>query len=539
MTCFRGSASLVGRATPCAPRYVGAWALITSGHFAFCILPFEFLALRGVSEPTATVIIAARPGQAEIKSLEASRPAAAFSAEYRLQCNDGRYRWFSDRATLSRDNPQEQFGILLDISDRRLLEEQLAHAQKLEAIGQMTGGVAHDFNNMLSVIIGSLDRVLARPIEDAKMRSRLDLALQAAHSCGDLTKRLLGFARRQSLDPRRIDLSDELTRLREMVSRLVGKGIKAEVACAKRLWPVYVDGSQLEAAIINLVINARDAMPEGGRLRVSAKNRPRRDPLLARLGLNRGDYVELAIADTGVGMRPEVKARAFEPFFTTKEPGKGTGLGLSTIYGFVQQSGGTVTIESEVGAGTTVRLYLPKASPRADDRAGAEGRDRADELAGCRILVVDDEAQVRGLAQSMLKVMGCDVVVAGGGAGARPRRALRAVLQLRPEQDPVPEARLADPPGHPRKSLLLSGGGRPRAGRPRVCGGQLRHPRGAVRPRGRRADPAGGLRLAHRLRADQHRPRSDRAALTNNASRWGRRSSIQGCPYLPDTKGRR
>jgi signal transduction histidine kinase len=351
-----------------------------------------------------------------LESFDDGSPRADFSAEYRLRCGNG-YRWFSDRASLNRENPQEQFGILLDITDRRLLEEQLVHAQKMEAIGEMTGGVAHDFNNMLSVIIGSLDRVLAKPIEDDKTRSRLDMALQAARSCADLTKRLLGFARRQALNPRRIDLAKELTRLHEMTSRLVGKEIRTEVVCENNLWPVYVDGSQLEAAIINLVINARDAMPGGGVVRISASNRSRRDPVLSQLGLKSGDYVELRVTDTGFGMSPEVKARVFEPFFTTKEAGKGTGLGLSTIYGFVRQSGGAIAIESEAGAGTVARLYLPKGPPQTL-AACAPPRAARDSIAGCRVMVVEDEAELRELARTMLEEMGCHVTVAENGDAA-------------------------------------------------------------------------------------------------------------------------
>ena len=321
---------------------------------------------------------------------------------------------------MNRDNPEEQFGLLLDVSDRRVLEEQLAHARKLEAIGEMTGGVAHDFNNMLSVIMGSLERVLSRPIEDDKTRSRLDLALQAARSCADLTKRLLGFARRQALDPKPTSIAEELARLKEMVARLLGKNIVVEIVCQEGLWPVYVDVSQLEAAIINLVINARDAMPEGGSLRISSRNLERSDGAIWRLGLTGGDYVELAVADSGSGMPPEVQARAFEPFFTTKHPGKGTGLGLSTIYGFVQQSGGTAAIESETGAGTTVYLYLPRA-PTAEvewNRESSSGKPAVEALAGLHVLLVEDEAQVREVARSMLEELGCKVTVSDCGDAA-------------------------------------------------------------------------------------------------------------------------
>jgi CheY-like chemotaxis protein len=262
--------------------------------------------------------------------------------------------------------------------------------------------------------------VLSRPIEDDKMRSRLDLALQAARSCADLTKRLLGFARRQALDPKPTSIADELTRLHDMVARLLGKAIKVEIACHEDLWPVYVDGSQLEAAIINLIINARDAMPEGGKLRIASRNLHGSDGAIWRLGLTSGDYVELAVADSGSGMPAEVQARAFEPFFTTKHPGKGTGLGLSTIYGFVQQSGGTAAIESEAGAGTTVYLYLPRAPATEVNGARKASSDKpvAEALAGRHILLVEDEAQVRELARSMLEEMGCNVSVAETGEAA-------------------------------------------------------------------------------------------------------------------------
>jgi CheY-like chemotaxis protein len=355
-----------------------------------------------------------------LEAVEEMASTHVFSAEYRLRCADGKYRWFSDRAASNKDNRQEQFGVLLDISERRLLQEQLVHAQKMEAIGQMTGGIAHDFNNMLSVIIGSLDRAIAMPALDAKLKSRLSLAMQAAASCADLTKRLLGFARRQALEPRDLDLCAELARLREMVERLLGAEIEAEIACEDGLWPVYMDAPQLEAAIINLVVNGRDAMPEGGRIRLCATNRTISDAEAAALDLKAGDYVELAVTDTGTGMPEEVKSRAFEPFFTTKEAGKGTGLGLSTIYGFLRQSGGTAAIESEVGAGTTIRLFLPRAAAAPQARPAARTQT-AGELAGCRVLLVEDEKQVRDLAASMLEEMGCSVCAAENGDEAMRR----------------------------------------------------------------------------------------------------------------------
>ena len=351
-------------------------------------------------------------------ALRAANSTRVFSADYRFLCADGKYRWLSDRAAFGRGGAHEQLGILLDISDRRLLEEQLVHAHKIEAIGQMTGGIAHDFNNMLSVVIGSLDRALSLPIESEKLRSRIDLAMQAAVSCADLTKRLLTFARRQSLEPKILRLCEELSKLTEMFARLLNESISVEVDCGEDIWPVYLDGSQFEAAIVNLVINARDAMARGGSIRIGAENRPAADPALSGLGLVRADYVELFVSDTGAGMSEEVRSRAFEPFFTTKEAGKGTGLGLSSIYGFISQSGGTVVIDSEVGRGTIVRLFLPRAAALgAPAESGAAETQRAAGVSftGATVLLVEDEDRVRSMAASMLEELGCNVVTAESG----------------------------------------------------------------------------------------------------------------------------
>ena len=339
------------------------------------------------------------------------------SAEYRIKCADGEFRWFSDHTALNRDNEKEHFGILLDITHRRLLEQQLAHARKIEAIGEMTGGIAHDFNNMLTVIMGGINRALSSEIEDETARKRLNLAKQAAWSCADLTQRLLGFARRQVLEPKRIDLAEELPRLRELMERLAGNATAIDIKVEKKAsLAVFVDGSQLESAIINLIVNARDAMPEGGRILITATNRPRNDPRLSQLGLESGDYVELAISDSGTGMPPEVQARVFEPFFTTKPSGKGTGLGLSIIYGFACQSGGTATIDSVVGERTTVALYLPKARgaklPKSTSRTREIPRNG---LEGCHVLLVEDEDGARELAKGLLEDMGCSVSVAENG----------------------------------------------------------------------------------------------------------------------------
>jgi signal transduction histidine kinase len=350
-----------------------------------------------------------------LHSLRELENTGTFSAEYRWRCADGQYRWLSDRGVAAGG---ERFGILLDISERRSMEEQLVHAQKMEAIGQMTGGIAHDFNNMLSVIISSLDRALATTQDDPRLHRRLDLAMQAASSCADLTKRLLTFARRQALDPKAMDLRRDLPRVEHIASRLLPDTIRLQLICADDLWQAYLDPAQLEAAIINLIINARDAMPNGGVVTVKAVNRPAESGGDERLALETGDYVEVSVADSGEGMSSEVQARAFDPFFTTKEIGKGTGLGLSSVYGFIRQSGGGVVIDSAVGQGTTVRLFLPRAShvERAD-AAPAPTRTERD-FDGVRVLVVEDEDRVRAAACEILEELGCEVRSARDGEEA-------------------------------------------------------------------------------------------------------------------------
>jgi signal transduction histidine kinase/FixJ family two-component response regulator len=352
-----------------------------------------------------------------LEALGRAQAGATFSADYRFKCPDGSYRWFTDRAAFSTGEGWEQFGILLDITERRQLEEQLIHAQKMEFVGQMTGGIAHDFNNMLGVIIGSLDRALAQGIEDSKLASRLDLAMQAANSCADLTKRLLSFSRRQALEPRRLCLEEELSRLRKMFDRLLDGSITLRIDCGADIWAVYIDPSQLEAAIINLLINARDAMPDGGHIDIIGTNRKAGTQILSDLELKLGDYVELTVIDDGPGMSEEVRARAFEPFFTTKESGKGTGLGLSSLYGFIRQSGGSAVLESKLGKGTTIRLFLPKAADLDEDLVPPE-RAREHEKSvppGLHVLLVEDEEKVRLYAASMLEELGCRVTQAANG----------------------------------------------------------------------------------------------------------------------------
>jgi len=260
-----------------------------------------------------------------------------------------------------------------EMNRRAQAEAELRQAQKMEALGQLTGGVAHDFNNLLTVLQGSLEMLSGRQKND-QLQARVDMALRTVERGERLTGQLLAFARRQPLRRATIELNAQLRRMAELLARTVGSGVAIHTDLAPDLWPVEADATQLELAVINLAINARDAMPAGGELRIRTLNRVSLAEEAAEQTANAGDFVGLEISDTGVGMPPEVAARAFEPFFTTKEAGKGTGLGLSMVYGFARQSGGSVAIRSEVGRGTTMILLLPRGR-RASEPGGIDAPD--------------------------------------------------------------------------------------------------------------------------------------------------------------------
>ncbi|MCK8784340.1 PAS domain-containing protein [Roseomonas sp. NAR14] len=302
----------------------------------------------------------------------------------------------------------------------RAAEAELRQAQKMEAVGQLTGGIAHDFNNLLTGIGGSLS-LLRRRLAAGRTEG-LERYIEAAQGAADraaaLTHRLLAFSRRQTLDPRPTDVNRLVAGMEELIRRTVGPAIAVETAPAPGLWPTLCDANQLENALLNLAINARDAMPEGGRLRIATANVPLGEGAAAEGGLSRGDHVSIEVSDTGVGMAPEVAARAFDPFFTTKPLGQGTGLGLSMIYGFVRQSGGQVRLRTAPGEGTTVVLDLPRhavapppvaAAPPAAPRAARAAR-------GGTVLVVDDEPTVRMLVVEVLEDLGYAAIEAGDAA---------------------------------------------------------------------------------------------------------------------------
>ena len=299
--------------------------------------------------------------------------------------------------------------IATDITDRKHAEAQLSQAQRMEAIGQLTGGVAHDFNNMLTAIMLNAD-VLASQIQNDSLRQLAEAMLRAAEHGADLTRRLLAFGRRQTLMPLPTDINELLSDMVPLMKRTLGEHIEINLALEADLLPATVDRGQLESAALNLAVNARDAMPSGGRLTIETANAELDDDYAAsNPDVRTGRYVMIAIADTGSGMAPDVLARAFEPFFTTKDVGKGTGLGLSMVYGFVKQSEGHVRIYSDVGVGTVVRLYLPP----SNDAAVPAVTVPVELPTGTEtILLVEDDALVRANASSQLAALGYRVVTA-------------------------------------------------------------------------------------------------------------------------------
>ena len=311
-------------------------------------------------------------------------------------------------------------GLYAEVDRRSIAEESLRQSQKLEAIGHLTGGVAHDFNNLLTIIIGNLEG-LQRQLEqaDAKIRRRVDNAMHGAQRAATLTKRLLAFSRQQPLTPSPIDVNRLLNGLSDFLQRALGEEISLEVVGSGGIWPVEVDASELESTLVNLAVNARDAMPRGGKLTVEASNSYLDEAYCRRhADVRPGQYVQISVSDSGTGMTDEVLQRAFEPFYTTKQAGHGTGLGLSQVYGFVRQSGGHVKIYSEPGEGSTVKIYLPRfygdAAPVPEKPATEAERSETGEC----ILVVEDDADVRAYVVDTLAGLGYDVLEAKSGEDA-------------------------------------------------------------------------------------------------------------------------
>ncbi len=329
-----------------------------------------------------------------------------YSCEFRWLCADGQYRVLHDQGVVAPSvdgEPREIFGVILDATDRHSLEEQLAQARKMEAVGQLTGGVAHDFNNLLTVVLGNIDMMARKVEDDARRMRRIDAIRQAAERGRDLTRQLLAFSRRQHLTPVTIDVNALIHNFAPLIGQAVGEAVTVELKLSAEQLCAHVDATQLETALLNLAVNARDAMPEGGVLTIAT--------------LRDGDRIGIDVLDTGVGMSQEVRDRVFEPFFTTKEVGKGSGLGLSQVYGFVQQSEGEVRLESVPGRGTTFHLRLP-ASTNPAEAVKPTQRVKAVEGGDERILVVEDDATVLSLTMDMLATLGYRVTSATNAAEA-------------------------------------------------------------------------------------------------------------------------
>lgn len=325
-------------------------------------------------------------------------------------------------ATRAREATEEaNRRLTAEMAERKAAEGQVRQMQKMESIGQLTGGIAHDFNNMLAIVIGSLDLARRRFDTDPdKARQCIDNAGEGAQRAAQLTARLLAFSRQTPLEPRAVDANKLVGGMSELLRRTIGEQVAVETVLAGGLWPAHIDPSQLENAILNLAVNARDAMPDGGRLTIETNNTHLDDGYAAQHDeVEPGQYIVICVTDTGTGMPPHVVERAFDPFYTTKEVGKGTGLGLSQVFGFVKQSGGHVKIYSEPEQGTTIKLYLPRHFGKPDDGAGEDGdapiaHARDDEI----VLVVEDEERVRRMSVDALRSLGYTVVQASGGVEA-------------------------------------------------------------------------------------------------------------------------
>jgi PAS domain S-box-containing protein len=347
-----------------------------------------------------------------------------------------------------------------EIDQRARAEATVLQMQKIEALGQLTGGIAHDFNNLLMAIGGSLE-LLEKRATDERSRRLLGLAMQATERAGKLTAQLLAFARRQQLTLQPIDLAGLIGGMRDLLARTLGPSVQIALDLPSDLWRVLADATQLEVGLLNLALNARDAMPEGGRLVIRAAN--------SELGpgdrpdeLARGEYVCITVADQGLGMNEDVRARAFDPFFTTKQVGKGTGLGLSQVYGMARQCEGTASIASRAGVGTAVSVWLPRAAiaPQAEARAAETGAPRCSNAV---VLVVDDDAAVREVVGGILREAGCEVLDAPGGRTALELLERSGDVQLlvadfaMPGMNGAELARLASAKRPDLKVLLISG----------------------------------------------------------------------------------
>jgi two-component system, cell cycle sensor histidine kinase and response regulator CckA len=348
------------------------------------------------------------------------REGSLVNYENQARRKDASLVWVIENVSLIRSEDGEEIllGTAFDMTDRKRLEEQLLQSQKMEAIGRLAGGIAHDFNNLLTAVSGYTELLLGQLSPGDPRRESAEEIRHAGKRAAALTQQLLAFSRRQVLEPRVLDLNSVISNMEKMLRRVIGEDVELATSLSAGLWRTKADPGQIEQVILNLVVNARDAMPRGGRLTLETANVELDEKFAGRyVTVHPGPHVMLAVSDTGVGMDPELQARLFEPFFTTKERGKGTGLGLSTTYGVVKQSGGSVWVYSEPGHGTTFKIYLPRCeepldatvapAPASAPRAGTE-----------TVLLVEDEPEVRRLVDRLLRMQGYTVLSAPSGAEA-------------------------------------------------------------------------------------------------------------------------
>ena len=343
-----------------------------------------------------------------------------FEIDHRVVRGDGTVRWVQTRGDVvrnARGQPTRMVGTMQDVTSHRELEEQLRQSQKLEALGQLAGGISHDLNNALTAIIGFAELVASQINEtDPVHRDVLEIR-RAAERAESVTRQLLAFSRKQRLEPRVFHPAETLSRTAGLLTRVIGRAIDLTTIVAPDLPAIYGDPRQIEQAIVNLAVNARDAMAQGGTLTIRATAVDLDESFLrAHQPMDAGRFVQLSVIDSGHGMTPAVRARMFEPFFTTKETGRGTGLGLAMVYGTVKQSGGFVTVDTATSKGTSVHLYFPAAAPRTAARQPAVDRDSA--VGSATILVVEDEPGVRSLAVAALARDGFRVLQADSGKTA-------------------------------------------------------------------------------------------------------------------------
>jgi signal transduction histidine kinase/ActR/RegA family two-component response regulator len=340
-----------------------------------------------------------------------------------LQASEERLRRLSETleqrvAERTRELAEANERLRAEVEERTRAEAALSQAQKMEAIGQLASGIAHDFNNLLAAIIGNLELLETR-LSDERLRKLATAAARSAHRGAKLNEQMLAFSRKQRLAPRSIDLNALLGGTAEMLRRTLGGTVAVETRLAGDLWPALVDPTQVELMVLNLAINARDAMPAGGAVRIETRN-ARVAPGERAADLVPGDYVAIAVTDSGTGMSDDVLARACEPFFTTKDPGKGSGLGLSQVYGVARQSGGALRIRSRPGDGTAVEVYLPRAGAEPETTKGgaADAASRQEPRRQATVLVVDDQADVREVAMVQLETLGYRAIEAASAANA-------------------------------------------------------------------------------------------------------------------------